>query len=240
MGRTARSDRWLGTALLVAAVMASATRAEPGSGTAPVTCPDPRVAVSATDPAWVAEVCAAVSQARPVLSGCGLTQTEPVSVNVVANIPGPDVSPHCLAQYDCAAGTIAILDPDSLARALDPGDVLARIPGEELFASLIAHELTHAFYTAAIGNVAQGRANHEYVAYAMQYASLPPALRAQLLTASPGTGPVAPEEMNEVILAMAPAVFAAKVWRHFSSDGNGCAFVGKLMRGEASLALPPP
>lgn len=162
------AGRWLCILLLVAVDMTGAARAEPSAGTGPVACPDPRVAVSATSPALVERVCAAVALARPVLSGCGLTQTEPVSVNVVAIIPGQDGSTHCLAQYDCTTEAISILDPDSLARALDPGDILARIPGDELFASLIAHELTHAFYVAAIGDAAQGRANHEYVAYAMQ------------------------------------------------------------------------
>jgi hypothetical protein len=204
-----------------------------------VPCPDPRIAVTAEDPALASQACAAVARARPILADCQLVQTEPLSISIVPAITALGNSAHCMAIYDCAEKRLTVLTPTALAQNLDPQSVLARIPVDDLFASLIAHELTHAFYLAAIGGATQDRANHEYAAYAMQFATLPPAARAELLTANPGPGKVTTDELNAMILAMAPAVFAAKVWRHFAAEGNGCAFVAKLIRGEVTLALAP-
>jgi hypothetical protein len=37
---------------------------------------------------------------------------------------------------------------------------------------------------------------------------------------------------------MKPDIFALAAWAHLDAPGHGCGFVGSLISGEATLALP--
>jgi hypothetical protein len=146
----------------------------------------------------------------------------------------------CIGRYDCTTDEIRLLHPEVLRLPLSGETALARIPPDELFDSLVMHEIAHAFFAqTAVEGAAVPIANQEYVASAMQMASLTESSRDAFLAAHPGPSTVRQAELNTLIAVAAPTLFAAKAWRHFAEDGHGCAFVGRLIRGEVSFALPP-
>lgn len=202
-------------------------------------CPNPMISVVAEDPDLSAQVCAIVDSVRPNLAQCGLNQTAPLTIEVADEPLFIHGDAPCLGLFDCAGSRIMVSHPDQLGDILGPDHPFAEIPAADLFASLIAHELSHAFLDQNLGGAELPGAAHEYLAYAMQFGVLPPDVRQRLLDARPINRPIETVELNDTLALGAPSVFALKAWRHFSTPGNGCDFVGKLIRGEVSLALDP-
>jgi hypothetical protein len=204
-------------------------------------CPDdPRVRVGAGSAALVELVCARIEASRPLLAACGLEQRRPVTLFVVREFEGIPHGPNCMGSYECAKDEIRVLQPDLLPQAVGPDSPWALLPNDELFDSLVTHELAHAFFAqTADDGATRPFVDQEYVAYAMQMAGLDADARARLLAAHPAKETVDRFELNGIVALAAPTLFAAKAWRHFAGAGNGCAFVGQLIRGEVSLALEP-
>ena len=203
-------------------------------------CPDPRTRVEAESAALRDRVCARVEASRPLLSACGLEQSRPITLHVVREIATDLLGPSCLGSYACDEEEIRVLHPEALPQAVGADNPWARLSVDELFDSLVTHELAHALFAqSAQSGRTPAFVDQEYVAYAMQMASLEEAARARLLKAHPGPQTVDGLELNGIVALAAPTLFAAKAWRHFAQAENGCAFVGRLVRGEISLALVP-
>jgi hypothetical protein len=209
-----------------------------GLGAEALPCPDDeQVIVEAQAPADVARVCEVVARARPDLAACHLHQSDPLVIRVVARITHPVDS--CMAQYDCRARTIAVTSPATLPEVLTADSIWARIAPDALFDSLIVHELAHAFIDQAECRGIACLAEDEYIAYALQIDSLAPADRAAVMAGHRITDAADTGRLNDFIVLAGPNHFAQAAWLHFSLPGNGCAFVQKLIDGEATLQAHP-
>ena len=69
----------------------------------------------------------------------------------------------------------------------------------------------------------------------MQVKSLGPAAQAGFETAAAIDRAVALEELNPMILFVAPDRFAQRVWTHFTQQDDPCGFVRRLVAGEGVL-----
>lgn len=207
-----------------------------GSASAQV-CGDPLLQVEGASAETAARVCAAAEDAKVQLAQCGLTQTRRVTLDIRERIDGP--APHCAGLYRCGTDRVILLDPDLVATAMPEGSAFAPLPPDLYFRSLVVHEMSHALMDQAECRAADFcDADLEYVAYAMQLQSLPEEARAKVLDFRDVPEDPDPARLNDFLLWMKPDIFALYAWAHFSAPGNGCAFVGKLVSGEASLAMP--
>lgn len=205
---------------------------------APVVCPeDARIRVDAGPEIPAEAVYGIVSRAREHLGACHLVQSRPLTIRVVAYLSHPFAA--CMAIYDCRDDAISVTAPARLAAKLPDDSIWRRIRMEALFESLIVHELAHAFLDQTECKRIPCYADHEYIAYAMQIDALAPADREAVLEGHRVRLPVDPAALNEFTAQAAPGHFAQSVWLHFNTEGNGCAFVGKLVRGETTLWQDP-
>ena len=117
---------------------------------------------------------------------------------------------------------------------------LAAIPPEEVFESLVAHEMTHVFVAGMAPAGQINRSGQEYMAYAMQLQALPDASRQAITGAFNIRRPVETDALGDTIMDVAPMVFAARVWAHFSDQGNGCAFFADLIARRVVLPAMRP
>ena len=83
----------------------------------------------------------------------------------------------------------------------------------------------------------QDPGDQEYVAFALQLASLAEDDREVWLDAYPGTARPRPREVNALVAAADPLRFGARAWRYFASPGNGCTSVRAIIAGERTFSL---
>ncbi len=179
------------------------------------------------------EICAILTDAAERMAACGLQQTRPLTVDVVATIAHP--IGECLSYFDCASDTIRVTDPGAFAETLTADDPYARLPPPILLRALLTHELAHALVQQGAGGYQVDIAAQEYVAAALELEFLPPAWRQVLLAASPVSLPAKPGLIDIWIYGLAPRKFATNAWQHFRQDGNGCGLILRIVDGEVSF-----
>jgi len=212
---------------LAAAVLALALLS-PASGET-LRCAGLQVSVVAEDPTLANRICRVAATALDRLSQCGLRQTSRFDIRVSRALPS--AFDGCFGVYHCADNSVEILDPAALARAAEATGNFAQLPTDVLFDSLIVHEISHVLtYQSGLSNP-RTSAEIEYIAYAMQMEALPASARDLLRRAHAIQRPVTVTSLNDVILAFAPEVFAVKAWTHFTTPGNGCSFVQRVLDG---------
>lgn len=202
-----------------------------------VPCPDTRIAVDSDQTALHRRVCDVVAQALDQLGRCHLTVATPVSIAVRDrfDVDGFDG----LAHYRPSSGKVVVLSPGALDAQLAPESAYRAVAPEALFDSLLVHELAHALSDQSPMGQTGCIADFEYVAYAMQLAFLDSADREAFLAAAGVDGPVPPGRFNDFVALAAPIRFAASAWLHFETPGNGCDFVGALLRRERTFRMDP-
>lgn len=195
-----------------------------------------RITAVSEDAAQAGRVCRAVLTSVDLLKDCGLTQIAPIRMEVV---DGPiDDNPGCLGEFDCRTDEIRLLTTNGLSRALGSENALRGIPLDRVQASIVTHELAHAFLYQMRGGPGDTVAEDEYVAYAMQFLSLSEADRIAVLEAIPGQDTTITRDMlNDVFLALAPMVFGGWAWRHFSRQPDGCGFVSDIVSGKVDFSI---
>lgn len=200
-------------------------------------CVDDHVRIAAGSEAYAARICATADRHLSKIAECGLGLTDRVTVEVVTRMP-PDAA-HCWGIYRCEGARVLILDPDTLNSKAAARDIFGGLSGDGLFASILMHELTHAAIAQTIGNRHVTLSGHEYIAYALQVASLPEPQRTAYLSAQDLPETPTTDYFNPFILGVQPDKFAALAYAHFTAPENGCGFVGRLLSGEVVLGEPP-
>ncbi len=207
---------WLG--LIVAAA--------PGAAAAP--CAETRVSVAADHADDVRVACRGVVGAIRFLAERGFIVREPVIIEVVASIdviPGATV----LGIYDPNADVVKVLARSAFSSGT-VGDVVLGLPVDEaLYASIFAHEVAHAVIHRNIGQQKLSPAAHEYLAYAVQLATLPAAYRERVLARFPGAGFSDLEQVSEIFLGFDPDRFAVKAYLHFRKLDDQDAVLRQLL-----------
>jgi hypothetical protein len=196
-------------------------------------CPSGQVQVLAPGPSAQRIACEAAADARRFLRACGIESAEVVRIRVREGLPE---------------------EPGLKAIGLfDPARIIAEVPtfrsafdamaGEgwfdhpitmPLYQSLIAHETAHAIIDQ-IGGPPISPMAHEYVAYAVQFGTMAPALRQAILARSSHEVPIERVELTGMYLALAPAEFGIKAHLHFTMPGHGCGFLKGVAEGEEHL-----
>jgi hypothetical protein len=166
--------RPLAAALALAALLLPA----PARADAAIPCPGGDFAVEGAGPEGAAQIWAAARMAEDLLSDCHLPLRRPVTFEVRPEIAGP--ADHCAGLYACGSDRILVIPPDGVAGVMPPESAFAPLAPYVYYDGLIVHELAHALMDQAECALPRREADREYVAYALQIASLSPADRARV------------------------------------------------------------
>lgn len=102
---------------------------------------------------------------------------------------------------------------------------------KELYQSFVVHELAHAIAHSAFEIARPSVVAQEYIAYTVQLATMPPALREEILARYRVDAFADESEMSELYYAFDPCVFAVKAYRHFMTLSEPQAFYKRLLTG---------
>lgn len=197
-------------------------------------CTDVRVDAVADQRASVSAVCRAAEQVSSVLSVCGFGVLDRIPVQVVEVLPA-ECPAHALGYFDARDATVTIPTYAACVALAGPEGRFGVPVTTALYESLIAHELVHATVSQHQGRTAINRAGQEYLAYAIQLATMSPALRTRILARYPQADPVRFDELSELYLDLAPGRFAVKSYLHFIALEDRCALIGDLLEGRRTL-----
>ncbi len=196
-------------------------------------CRGGSVTVEANDIVFAKRVCRKLDEANSLFRQCGIKPTGHFHVSVVSSIAGIEGNP--LAVFDGTSGTIEVIHPDSIADSMVPGSPYLGLSPDDVFDSLIVHELSHAMLQPTLQNGQRRLLILEYIASAFQISLMDSKARHHLVQRYPPIAPVGLAEINAFTLHADPVLFGVKAWRHFSAPENGCRFVQDLLRGDEAF-----
>lgn len=204
-----------------------------GQASEPALCRSGQASVVAPGPSAFETACEAAAVARRFLRACAIHATEGISIQIQEALPEkPGFS--AIGLFD-PARAVAVVPTFRTAFDGTAGkgwfDHPMTMP---LYESLIAHETAHAIVDQLAGPPISPMA-HEYVAYAVQFGTMAPALRQAILERSPHEAPIGRVELSGLYLALAPADFGIKAHLHFSMPEHGCEFLKGVAEGEERL-----
>lgn len=222
-------------ALILAGLIAFVQAA---GATEPLHCGSERITIEAGSAELGDRICRAALLASEQVRACGFEIESDIRITVVPKITGLNGNP--LACFKPGSQGIEVLDPKATVRAVSSKSAYALLPVDDLYDSLIVHEMTHAIFVPDGKKTAQTFVSQEYIASAFQFSSMDPDVRSILLDRFPRTRPVALDELNPFIAAVAPVRFGVNAWRHFAQPGNGCDMVRRITKGEVVFSASEP
>lgn len=197
-------------------------------------CPGNGWEVTGADDREHALVCDGVAGAAAFLSSCGVVSKSATRVRVVDVLP-LSCGTKVWGLFDAERNEIMLGNP-AICLAEAPDESLFRLVCEQLaFVAIAAHEATHAMLFAG-GLGVERRLEHEYIPAIAQMQVLPEIEREALLAPLDLRAAVALWELNPLLHALRPDLFAGLAWRHFENEGDKCAFIRGLAEG--TLRLP--
>jgi hypothetical protein len=219
----------------VAVLMLAILPAAPVAAAEPFACPDVNATITAGTDRERALICAGTADAADFLAACGIARSAPLVVTVHQDMREVcDTPAHAL--YDRNRDSLEIAALDTCLRTNTGHDLFARIGASTAYRSIAAHEAAHAIFSQA-GVPSDRIAAQEYVAGAVQFASLPPGTRDDLTTAlvAPRSRHVEIPALNVFVYAMAPLRYAAMASLHLGQQPDRCAFLQDLAAGRVIL-----
>ncbi|WP_135507479.1 DUF6639 family protein [Roseovarius aestuariivivens] len=200
-----------------------------GRASEPVLCPQTSVTVEAANPEDAARSCRAAQTAIAQMTQCEMPLDRPITLTL-----REELAKDCLGLYHCGEDRIDLLSPRALEEARSETSAFAHLPTPRFFDTLVAHELAHAAFDARPCPLESCVVAAEYLAYTAQVRVLTEAERAPF-KAMTETRTISRDEINVMLLFMAPQSFARKAWAHLNQRPDPCAFVGQVMSGHVLM-----
>jgi hypothetical protein len=200
-------------------------------------CADGQVSVVSASPEFAALACDFGLRAKQRLVECGLSQSNPVQIQLVDKIEHEIA--NCLATYNCSTDTIRVTDPASIPGALGVDNPYRMLPTEVVFQALITHEVAHALLEQSSADLDIAFVDHEYVAAAMELDVIAPEWREALIAAAPVSLPPKLGLISSLIYGFEPRKFATNAWQFFNAEPDGCKRIRQIANGEFTFTTEP-
>lgn len=202
-----------------------------GADAAQTECASGRVTVSAQSEELAQRICDVSDAAAEQFATCNLEfPAEPISIFVLDELPL-----NCFGVFHCGKNRIELLTPRVMAGKRAEDSIFTDLPPLVFFDSVVVHELAHAAFETMKCPEGNCTAAAEYVAFAMQFMSLPPELRSTVADPERARREVSRDELMPFIYFLKPDLFATRVWAHFQQQPDACGFIGQIVRGEVEL-----
>ena len=131
--------------------------------------------------------------------------------------------------YDPKADVVKVLARSAFSLGTTGDTVLGLPIDDALYASVFAHEVAHAVIHQNLGGQKLPYAAHEYLAYAVQLATLSAPNRERVLARFPGAAFTELEQVSEMALGLDPDWFAVKAYQHFRKLDDQDAVLRRLL-----------
>ncbi len=197
-------------------------------------CTSVPVRISYASREEVQMACAAAEGAAQQLGRCGLRIGKLPHIRIEPAVRHPLTGGSVFGIFEDEAERIRVMRFSNMP-AVVARTPFAELPLPDVYRSLIVHEITHGI----LHQNSAGRAVHpiasEYLAYAMQIASLPTDVRQGFLSSLPPAKSMNDIVFSDIMLAFNPHLFAARAYQHFIAQEDQCQTVHSLLQGSAAF-----
>ncbi len=220
--------------MLPGAVLAGLLQAAPAAAA----CPPADLRIVAATPAETRLLCRAWADARAAVAPLGVAPAAPVRVELARSRGGGDMLATAFGSYDTRRGVVRLRPLAAYLAGADGG--FAQPPSAALWTSYAVHEFAHALIDPYLARARSRLVTHEFVAYAIQLATLEPALRARILVHYDATVFRNEQGVNAVTYSFAPHRFAVRAFLTVQAAAEPAAYLRtRLRRGFPGLVDTP-
>jgi hypothetical protein len=181
-------------------------------------------------------ICEMAARAAEQLASCNLEVPSGLTIEITRAMPG-----DCYGLYHCREDLIQLLPLEAYESYLEanPDSVFGHLSPQVFFDSVLRHELAHAALEEMPCPYAACPATQEFVAYVMQIRFLSMADRAPVdARIAALKRPMPRENVNAMILTMAPELFVENAYRYFSQQDDPCGLISSVARGDVTFDMP--
>lgn len=224
--------RALGQKLGISLAMAAALGAWPALATTQK-CPPTHglpVVVDFSQQSDFLDACTGAARAMAYMLDKGFRGPTGINIRIIDSVEENQL-PVAHGHFDSKTKIATVMSRSVYQDASVLNRVLGLPMDSELYSSIFTHEVAHAIAHENFAAAKPPTVAHEYIAYTVQLATLPDALRNRILTAIPGTGFEHEREISELYMAFNPDRFAVQVYRHFMRSTNRAEFFARLLSG---------
>ncbi|SMX45135.1 DUF6639 family protein [Maliponia aquimaris] len=206
-----------------------------GPGTAQHPCDNGLVTVRSEYPNLVGQVCDAADRAFDIFADCGAGLPDTVVVRTEQEILG-----NCLGLFHCGKVIVEVLTPEAIRDTVEPDGLYGHIAPDEMFESIVIHELTHALYdgTPCTAEFTECFVTSEYLAYALQFEALSQEARAPWLEQFDPQVPVSRDAISLGMLMLRNDDFALSAWAHLTQREDRCDWINGILDGDIVFTRP--
>jgi hypothetical protein len=192
----------------------------------------------AGDTAHAEEVCAASLAALEQLATLGLAPAQPIRIVLVEQgiLHGSGLA---YGQYDGGRNRLELMSPRAIAAQQPAPTQFGRAIDGVIYAGLVAHELTHAIAQQHKRVESLGHAAQEYLAYAVEIASLPDAVREAVIATAGVAGWESGDSISTVYLGLNVHRFAVKSYLHLHDHPAPKSVVEAVLGSRAWVFTAP-
>lgn len=183
----------------------------------------------ATDRRDAQHACQGAADAISFLDGKGLDTSDEIRIRIVERLPS-GVEHDALGCYVHPERRVYVL---TLREFQLRGEFFGVPASPVLYRSLISHEVAHAIASCNFAIPRPTLAAQEYIAFVTMYATMPQAVRDQMLEAFAEDGFDTEHQISGTMYLIAPQWFGAQSYRHYLKLGNGMLFLRKILAGDA-------
>ncbi|MDH3739151.1 MAG: hypothetical protein OER92_08145, partial [Alphaproteobacteria bacterium] len=185
--------------------------------------------------------CAGAADAVAFMSQQGFTVDTVMHIDILdAVYIHSDDTPalRVLGQYEVDRERISVTSSEG-QREMAVDKPIFGIPYEDdIFRSVVAHEVAHAIAEENFHVVEPTRIAHEYIAYIVQLATMPTRLRQRVLDRHPVPAFATELDISPIVYGMNPDIFAVKAYRHFRNPQVGAMFVQTVLSRDLMSIFP--
>lgn len=185
--------------------------------------------------------CAGAADAVAFLSQQGFTVDTVMQIDILDSVflhTNENPSFRILGQFDAKQNRIMVTSIDGQREMAEEKPIFGVPYDVALFRSVVAHEVAHAIADDNFQVEEPSRLAHEYIAYIVQLATMPPRLSQQVFEALPAQAFETETDINPMFYGLNPDLFAVKSYGHYRSPGVGVAFLQTLLHRDLMSIYP--
>lgn len=173
-------------------------------------------------------ICRSIERTADLMGEMGFNTDTPIRIEVSDQIPLVyDTASYGF--YDCQQNRIELLELEALKTPLHRIKPFGLEVSDQLYASLVAHEVSHAYIDANAPDKGLSLSAHEYIAYVVQLSVLPDKMRTEIIDRIDLPAFGHESEITDLYLQLNPEGFAVKSWLHYRQPDNGNRFIDKIL-----------